>query len=111
MSEIANWTYVSTAYVRPYLGEDRTRGGAAYGAEFPILCDWIAENEVYKDAAAPAGKGAEFVSTYTFYTEDPRVKRKDRIRRDGYDEDQEVRLVLEWNMAAFGQAADYKVVT
>lgn len=106
MSDISAWTYVTRATVRPRLGMDLETQSVQYGAEYTILCDWIAMAEQVR-----GDDGAEFIGRHTVYTEDPRPQYLDMIRLPGLDKFEEIRSRTMWNMAAFGQKADFKLVT
>ncbi len=111
MSLIARWSYKNTAIVRPFIEEDLRNGGILYGAEYEIPCSWIAKSEAMREAAAPAGRGEEFISRFVYYHEDPRPKFRDLIQRKGSTEWEEIRLVTEYDMAMFNDTYDYEAIT
>lgn len=106
MSNTANWSYANQATVRPFVNIDLMTGQSVYGEPFTIACTWIAEAQQMRD-----GNGAEFVSRYLIFTEDPRPKYLDMIQLRGHDEWQEVRAVTEWDMSFFGEIPDYRLAT
>lgn len=111
MSEISRWSYTNTATVTPFVSEDRKTGAKVYGEPYDIACTWTAEAKEYRGSGG-AGRTAEFISNFVFFTEDARPKYRDRIARNGYDESQEILLVLQWDMSMFdGDVPDYKLVT
>lgn len=108
MSSIARWSYKNTATIKPFLGEDLENGGVLYGAEYEILCTWAAESKQMRDDS-----GAEFVSAYIIWSEDPRPKYRDQILLNtvaptGW---QEIRSHMEWDMLMFDDVPDYRTVT
>lgn len=107
MSEISRWSYTNTATVTPFIRENRQTQALEYGEPYEIACTWIAEAKEY---AANNGI-ASFISTFTFFTEDPRPKYRDLIARNGFDEAQEILLALQWDMSMFQDVPDYKLVT
>lgn len=114
MSEVARWSYTNVAWVTPYVSENRQTRQVEYGEPYPIACTWTAEAKQYSGAAGTGGVGrtSEFVSTFAFFTEDARPKYRDRIRRDGFEESQEILLAVQWDMSMFdGDTPDYKLVT
>lgn len=108
MSSISRWSYKNTATVKPYLGEDLENGGTLYGDPFEIACTWAAESKQMRDAT-----GAEFVSNYVIWSEDPRPKYRDMIllNTEHLTEWQEIRSHMEWDMAMFSDTPDYRTVT
>lgn len=106
MSVIARWSYRNTATVKPFVSIDPLTGVTVYGPEYEIACTWTAEATQQRDQ-----NGAEFVSRYIFFTEDPRPKHLDMIRRSGHDDWDEIRSSTQWDMAMFGDTPDYKLVT
>lgn len=112
MSAISRWSYANTAMVRPFVSVDGENGGTIYGTPYEIACTWIAEAKEYREAGAPAGRGVQFVSTYTIFTEDTRPQYLDEILINEPGAPwQEIRLRLSWDMAAFSDTPDYKLVT
>ena len=114
MSSIARFSYKNTATVRPFLGEDLENGGASYGDEFEIFCTWAASStEERASASSSQSKGAEFVSGYTIWTEDPRPAHRDQIllNTDAVTGWQEIRDHMEWDMLFFNDTPDFRLVT
>lgn len=113
MSAISRWSYTNTATVKPFVSEDGENGGITYGTPYEIACTWTAESKEYREAGAPAGRGIDFVSTFTIFTEDERPRYKDQILINEPDAPwQEIRLRLIWDMSMFdGDIPDYKLVT
>lgn len=105
MSEIARWSYVNTATVRPFVSMSEW-GGKTYGTEYEIACTFIAEASQARDS-----NGAEFVGKHTVYTEDARPGYLDMIRLGGMDEWEEIRSRTAWDMEMFGDTMDFKLVT
>ncbi len=81
-------------------------GGATYGEEYEIACNWIAEASQARD-----NSGAEFVGRHTIYTEDARPKYLDMIQLGGAGEWEEIRSRTSWDMAMFNDTMDFKLVT
>lgn len=109
MSETANWSYTNTARIRPRIGMNMRTGQTEYGEEYEIACTWTAVSEQSRD-----DEGAEFISRYEIYTEDPRPLYLDMILLNGWDADtdwQQIRSRVEWDMSFFGEIPDYKLVT
>lgn len=106
MSSIARWSYKNVATVQPFVSMDDWTGAVIYGPEYTIACNWIAESTQQRDQT-----GAEFISRQIIYTEDLRPKYLDLIRLGTQDDWQEVRSKTEWEMAMFGDVADFKLVT
>lgn len=108
MSSIARWSYKNTATVRPFIDEDLENGGVVYGDEYAIACTWAAESKEMRDAS-----GAEFVSSYIIWSEDPRPKHRDLILLDTLapTDWQEIRSHMEWDMQMFDDVPDFRTVT
>lgn len=106
MSEIARWSYKSVALIRPLLERDAWSKEPIYGAEYQIYCTWIAESNQQVDAV-----GREFVSRHVIFTEDSRPKYQDLIMIPDVTDWEVVRSVTQWDMAAFSDIPDYKLVT
>lgn len=106
VSKVARWSYANTATVRPYLGRDQWSKVPTYGPEYTIACTWTAEAQ-----QVTSNDGAQFVSRYTFWTEDARPKFLDQIRRSGAADWEEVRAHTQWDMSMFQDVPDYKLVT
>lgn len=109
MSSIANWSYTYKATVTPFLGEDGVSGDIEYGAPYEIMCNVAAmeKQEIY----TAANSGRETVATHTIYTEDGRPKKGDMIEFVGSDGKREILDKTFWEMTAFGDTPDYKLVT
>lgn len=108
MSSIARWSYKNTARVRPFIDEDLENGGILYGDEYTIACTWAAESKEMRDAT-----GAEFVSSYIIWSEDPRPKHRDLILLNTVapTDWQEVRSHMEWDASMFDDTPDFRTVT
>lgn len=108
MSQIAAWSYTNTATVRPFIDEDLENGGINYGDEYTIACTWAAESKEMRDAT-----GAEFVSSYIIWSEDPRPKHRDLILLNTVapTDWQEIRSHMEWDMQMFDDVPDFRTVT
>jgi len=108
MSSVARWSYKNTARVRPFIDEDLENGGVVYGDEYVIACTWAAESKEMRDAT-----GAEFVSSYIIWSEDPRPKHRDLILLNTVapTDWQEVRSHMEWDMQMFDDTPDFRTVT
>lgn len=74
MSAAAKWSYTATATVWPLLDRGGWEGVEAFGPPFGIVCDYSGEARTLTD-----GKGREFVSRLTLYTERSDLKQGDRI--------------------------------
>lgn len=105
-SAIARWSYKATATIKPFVSMGDWGGGATYGQEYTIACNWVAETEQYR-----TGDGAEFVSRHVIFTEDLRPKKLDMIQFGGSDGWEEIRDRTEWDMSPFGDTPDVKLVT
>lgn len=108
MSATANWSYTNTATVQPFTGVDEW-GESTFGPEFTIACTWGTNGKQERNAAGSSG--AELTDADVIYTEDPRPKRLDRIRLNGYTEFQEIRERVQWDMSFFGETPDYRLTT
>ena len=108
MSSIARWSYKNTAMVKPFLGQDLENGGTLYGDPYEIACTWAAESQEMRDAT-----GAEFVSKYVIWSEDPRPKYRDQIllNTEAATDWQTIRDHMQWDMAMFSDVPDYRTVT
>lgn len=109
MSAITRPFCNAIAIVKPYLGEDLESGGTLYGDTFEMKCTWAAESTQMRDAT-----GAEFVSKYIIWSEDPRPKYRDMILLSTLapTDWQEIRSHMEWDMLCLGDPApDYRTVT
>lgn len=108
MSSIARFSYKNTAAVRPFISEDLENGGVTYGEEYEIFCTWAAESKEMRDAS-----GAEFVSAYIIWSEDPRPKYRDKIllNTTAVTDWQEIRSHMEWDMLMFDDTPDFRTVT
>lgn len=108
MSLIARWSYKNTATIKPYLDEDLEEGGTAYGPEYTIACTWAAGAKQMRDE-----NGAEFVSNYIIWSEDPRPRYRDLILLNTVNDSgwQEIRQHMAWDMAMFDDVPDYRTVT
>lgn len=108
MSSVARWSYKNTARVRPFIDENLETGEIEYGPEFEIACTWAAESKEMRDAT-----GAEFVSNYIIWAEDPRPKHRDLIllNTETLADWQEIKSHMAWDMAMFDDTPDYRTVT
>lgn len=85
---------------------DDWTGATVYGDEYEIACGWIADSTQQRDQT-----GAEFISRHIVYTEDARPKYLDLVQLAGQEEWQEIRSRTEWEMNAFNDTPDFKLVT
>lgn len=112
MSSIARWSYKYTATVTPWLGLDGVTGANTYGTPYEIACNVTAVRSDERGIGGKAGaNGIEAVATHTIYTEDARPQKGDLIE---FAESGGAREILDrtfWDMAAFGDTPDYKLVT
>lgn len=106
MSETANWSYANEATIKPFISIDMMTGESVYGDSYTVACTWTAEAQQMRDS-----NGAEFVSRYLIFTEDPRPKYLDLIQLAGHDQWQEVRAVTEWDMSFFDEVPDFRLAT
>ena len=119
MSGVSRWSYTNVATVWPFISKDTLNGGSKYGEPYLVACCWEAEVVQMIDDG-----GKEFISKFTYYHEDIRVKYLDRIaRHDVTSQDwrsgkgEEIRSHLEWDMSmmedrnAPGCLPDFKSVT
>lgn len=87
---------------------DQITGAATYGAEYAIKCSVTAATS--DDRAADAN-GVERIARHVIYTEDARPKKLDLITFAGADGWEEIIGRTMWEMSAFGDEPDYKLVT
>lgn len=106
MSDIARWSYMNTATVKPATGEVNEWGAAVYGEPYEIACNWIAKSQQMRN-----DRGHEFVSRNIIYTEDARPKYLDLIRLNGDSEFQQIESVTGWDMNMFNTNMDFMLVT
>lgn len=109
MSETSRWSYTNTATVRPFVSRDDFDGTVVYGDEYEIACTWAAESKEMRDAT-----GAEFISNYIIWSEDPRPKHLDLIKLNtvALTNWQEIRSHMEWDMSFFQDPMpDFRTVT
>lgn len=112
MSSIANWSYTYKATVTPFLGEDGVSGVIEYGTPYEIMCNVAAiEKQVLSVGGQGGANGLETVGTHTIYTEDARPQKGDMIEFEGSNGKQEILDRTFWEMTAFGDTPDYKLVT
>lgn len=112
MSAIARWSYKNTATVKPFLSIDLMTGVTVYGPEYEIACGWVAEAKQERETGGQSGsRGAEFISQHIIYTEDPRPGYLDLILLSGRTDWEQIRSATMWEMAAFNDTPDYKLVT
>ena len=112
MSSIARWSYKYTATVKPFEAVDGMTGAILYGAEYDILCNVTAAvNEERLMGGASGANGNEAVATHVIYTEDGRPQKGDMIQFVESDGWQEILSRTFWDMTAFGDIPDYKLVT
>lgn len=112
MSSIARWSYKYAATVTPATGLDGVTGAKTYGTPYDILCNVTAAvNEVRQAGGQQGVNGMEAVATHIIYTEDARPQKGDLIE---FVESGGPREILDrtfWDMAAFNDTPDYKLVT
>lgn len=109
MSSIARWSYKYTATVKPFEAVDGMTGAILYGAEYDILCNVTAA--VNEERLPSGANGNEAVATHVIYTEDGRPQKGDMIQFVESDGWQEILSRTFWDMTAFGDIPDYKLVT
>lgn len=107
MSSIARWSYKYPATVKPFSAYDQRSGATTYGAEFDILCGVVGATD--QDRVSVGGQ--EMLAKHVIYTEDARPKYLDLIKFDGSDGWEEIRHKTFWEMAAFNDVPDYKLMT
>lgn len=107
MSSIARWSYKYTATVKPFVAYDQRTGETTFGAEYDIACGVIGATD--QDRMTVGGQ--EMVAKHIIYTEDDRPKYLDHIKFEGSDGWEEVRHKTFWEMAAFNDVPDYKLMT
>lgn len=112
MSSIANWTYTYPATVYPFLGIDGVTGASSYGAPYEIMCSVTAITEDERLIGGQSGAGGiEANAKHIIYTEDGRPQKDDLIE---FVESGGRRMILDrtfWEMTAFEDTPDYKLVT
>lgn len=112
MSSIANWSYTYPATVTPFLGENGVSGEIEYGPSFEIMCNVVAmEKQVLSAGGLGGANGLETVGTHEIYTEDGRPKKGDMIEFVGSMGKQKILDRTFWEMTAFDDIPDYKLVT
>ena len=112
MSSIARWSYKYTATVKPFAAVDGMTGETLYGAEYDIACNVTAAlNEVRLSTGPDGANGNEAVATHVIYTEDGRPQKDDMIKFVESEGWQKILSRTFWDMAAFGDTPDYKLVT
>lgn len=109
MSSIARWSYKYRATIRPFLAHDSRTGVNSYGPEYVILCSVAAATA--EDRGAGGSNGIEFIARHVIYTEDARPKKLDMVQFEGSDGWEEIRDRTMWEMAAFNDTPDYKLIT
>ena len=107
MSLIARWSYKFTATVKPFEAYDQRTGATSYGVEFDILCGVVGVSD--QDRVSVGGQ--EMLAKHVIYTEDARPKCLDLIKFDGSDGWEEIRHKTFWEMSAFNDTPDYKLLT
>ena len=108
MSSIARWSYKYAATVTPATGLDGVTGAKTYGTPYDILCNVTA---AVNDVRAAGVNGMEAVATHVIYTEDARPQKGDLIEFVESDGPREILDRTFWDMAAFNDTPDYKLVT
>lgn len=112
MSSIARWSYKYVATVKPFVAYDQRTGETTFGAEYDIACGVIGATDQDRiRAAAGAAGGQELLAKHIIYTEDDRPKYLDHIKFEGSDGWEEIRHKTFWEMAAFNDVPDYKLMT
>ena len=111
MSSIANWSYTYLATVYPFLGMDGVTGADSYGMPYQIMCNVTAATADERKDNVNGKDHVEANATHVIYTEDARPQKDDMIE---FIESGGKRKIIDrtfWEMTAFGDAPDYKLVT
>lgn len=108
MSSIANWSYTYQATVTPFLDINGVTGKPEFGDPYNIMCN-VAAIEDEKRQSAP--NGHELVGKHVIYTEDGRPQEGDMIEFEGSNGKQKILHRTFWEMTAFDDTPDYKLVT
>lgn len=113
MSELAAWSYTSTATHWPRTGRDDWSGALTFGPPVTFACDYTAEAKRMTDA-----RGVEFTSMQTLHTEKDDVVQGDMVLIGVHTEQnpitagaQEVRVVKRFADTFNGAADDFALVT
>ena len=106
MSSIARWSYTYKATVAPFVGLDGVTGQTLYGTPYEIMCS-VAAVTVEQRALG----GMENNAQHVIYTEDARPKKGDTIEFIGSDGPRVIIDHTFWEMTAFNDVPDYKLVT
>lgn len=101
MSAAANWSYTAKATVWPLLARADWNGAETFGAPQAFDCDYSAEARTLVD-----GKGREFVSRLTLYTERADIKMGDRIALGEHTEGTPEAVVGTLEVRTVGRDAD-----
>ena len=112
MSNTANWSYTYPATVYPFEGMDGITGADSYGTPYQIMCNVTAVTATEKLLGGQSGaQGIVANATHVIYTEDARPQKDDLIE---FVESGGKRKIIDrtfWEMTAFGETPDYKLVT
>ena len=112
MSSIARWSYTYKATVAPFVGLDGVTGQTLYGTPYEIMCNVAAVTvEERAIGGMSSANGMENNAQHVIYTEDGRPQKGDMIQFVESDGWQEILSRTFWDMAAFGDVPDYKLVT
>lgn len=112
MSSIANWSYTYPATVHPFEGMDGVTGKALYGAAYEIACNVTAITEEERNRGGMSGaNGMEATAKHIIYTEDARPQKDDLIEFAGSEGKRRILDKTFWEMTAFDDTPDYKLVT
>lgn len=108
MSSIANWSYTYQATVTPAGEIDGVTGATQLGTPYTIMCNVTAVEDEKRQAAQ---SGHELVGKHVIYTEDGRPQEGDMIEFVGSNGKQKILHRTFWEMTAFNDTPDYKLVT
>jgi len=112
VSSIANWSYTYAATVTPFLDINGVTGKPEFGDPYSILCNVTAVEDEKRAVGGQSGaNGHELVATHVIYTEDGRPQEGDMIEFEGSNGKQKILHRTFWEMTAFNDTPDYKLVT
>lgn len=110
MSQIANWSYQTTATVHPFLSQDDAGGAPTYGTPYTIACDYIAGGG---EQRFQNGDQMEFVCKSILWTEDSRPQFRDQVEVVGGFGRETIRATKTYPAANLGYPGqfDYELAT
>lgn len=112
MSSIARWSYTYKATVAPFVGLDGVTGQTLYGTPYEIMCNVASVTVEERAIGGTSGaNGIENNAQHVIYTEDARPKKGDTIEFAGSDGPRVIIDHTFWEMTAFNDVPDYKLVT